>query len=81
MATVYPEGIAGEAEFALFLKECRDSAQRGYGIATGHEKVLSRTLREAESEVQQAMDEIAVSLVHAPDTIEHLQKQLFDIQQ
>ena len=81
MATVYPEGVAGKADFALFLKECKGYAQRGYGIAAGHKKVLSRTLREAEDKVQQAMDEFAISLLRAPETIQHLQKQLFDIQQ
>ena len=81
MATVNPSGIAENEDFDLFLKECTDYAQRGFRIAATHEKVLSKTLREAEEKVQQAMDEIAASLLRAPETTQNLSQQLLDIQQ
>ena len=81
MATVVPSGIAENEDFDLFLKECTDYAQRGFRIASTHEKVLSKTLREAEEKVQQAMDEIAASLLRTPETTQNLRQQLLDIQQ
>lgn len=81
MTTVNPVGSAVDSDFASFLTECDVYAQRGYWIASNHEKVLSKTLREAEEKVQQAMDEIAVSLLRAPETTQNLRQQLLDIQQ
>lgn len=81
MTTVNPVGSGVDSDFASFLTECDVYAQRGYWIASNHEKVLSKTLREAEEKVQQAMDEIAVSLLRAPETTQNLRQQLLDIQQ
>lgn len=68
-----------ETDLKAALAECKRSAKKGYNIASAQEKVLSRTLSDAQEKVQKTIDEFNRSQLYAPETTRLLEQQLFDI--
>ena len=68
-----------ETDLKAALAECKRSAKKGYSIASAQEKVLSRTLSDAQEKVQKTIDEFNRSQLYAPETTRLLEQQLFDI--
>lgn len=68
-----------ETDLKAALAECKRSAKKGYSIASAQEKVLSRTLSDAQEKVQKTIDEFNRSQLYSPETTRLLEQQLFDI--
>ena len=68
-----------ETDLKTALSECQKAAKTGYKIASAQEKVLSRTLSDAQEKVQKTIDEFNRSQVYAPETTRLLEEQLSNI--
>lgn len=61
------------------LKECQKSANVGLKIASEQKTMLSKVLESAREDVNKAIMDFNTSPYYAPDTAEHLQSQLIEI--
>lgn len=61
------------------LKECQNSAQVGYQIASAQEKNLNRALSSAREEIRRTLADFHSSPCYSPEATELLERQLADI--